>query len=74
MTAPLFTGNISRVRGAGTDGEVVSPLTICPTEKIEQKKKQILIQISMPRQTPAGLSLLEGTQWRTSQVESITQQ
>ena len=28
----------------------------------------------MPRQTPARLSLMKGTHWGTSQVESITQQ
>lgn len=28
----------------------------------------------MLRQTPADLSLMEGTHWKTSQVESITQQ
>lgn len=28
----------------------------------------------MPRQTPASLSPMAGTQWGTSQIESITQQ
>lgn len=40
VAAPLLTGNINGVGGAGIDSEDVSPLAISPTEKIQQRKEQ----------------------------------
>ena len=53
----------------------MSLLAISPTVKIEKMKKQTNTHLDKHAQTdPAGLSPMEGTQGRTRQVESITQQ
>ena len=59
----------------GQNGEDVSLLAISPTVKTEKMKKQTNTHPDKHAQTdPAGLSPMEGTQGRTRQVESITQQ
>lgn len=59
----------------GQNGEDVSLLAISPTVKMEKMKKQTNTHLDKHAQTdPAGLSPMEGTQGRTRQVESITQQ
>lgn len=59
----------------GQNGEDVRLLATSPTVKTEKTKKQTNTHPDKHAQTdPAGLSPMEGTQGRTRQVESITQQ
>ena len=76
VAAPLFTSNINGMRNTGTEQWGCEPSCHFPhSEDRENEKKQTNTHLDKHAQTdPAGLSPMEGTQGRTRQVESITQQ